>query len=87
MANKVGTMVGYNIGVDLVDKLNKCKEIGITSCQINIWNTSIFTSDEHAKIVKDAIAETGMTVSSLWAGAVLASGTSPRVPTRSVSFP
>ena len=68
MANTVGTMVGYNVGVDLVDKLNKCKEIGITSCQINIWNTSIFTSDEHAKIVKDAIAETGMTVSSLWAG-------------------
>ena len=68
MNNTIGTMVGYNVGVDLVEKLNKCKEIGITSCQINIWNTSIFKSDEHAKIVKDAIAQTGMTVSSLWAG-------------------
>ena len=68
MANKVGTMVGYNVGVDLKEKFLKCQELGINSCQVNIWNTSIFTSDEHAEIVKNAIAETGMTVSSLWAG-------------------
>ncbi len=68
MSNTIGTMVGYNVGTDLVEKLNKCKQIGITSCQINIWNTSIFTSDEQAEIVKNAIAETGMTVSTLWAG-------------------
>lgn len=68
MANTVGTMVGYNVGVDLKEKFLKCQELGINSCQVNIWNTSIFTSDEHAEIVKNAIAETGMTVSSLWAG-------------------
>ena len=61
-------MVGYNVGVDLVEKLNKCKEIGITSCQINIWNPAVTSSDEHAEIVKNAIKETGMTVSTLWAG-------------------
>ena len=68
MANTVGTMVGYNVGVDLKEKFLKCQELGINSCQVNIWNTSIFTSDEHAEIIKNAIAETGMTVSSLWAG-------------------
>ena len=68
MANTVGTMVGYNVGVDLKEKFLKCQELGINSCQVNIWNTSIFTSDEHAEIVKNAIAETGTTVSSLWAG-------------------
>ena len=68
MANTVGTMVGYNVGVDLKEKFLKCQELGINSCQVNIWNTSIFTSDEHAEIVKNAIAETGMTISSLWAG-------------------
>jgi sugar phosphate isomerase/epimerase len=61
-------MVGYNVGVDLKEKFTKCQELGINSCQVNIWNTSIFTSSEHAEIVKSAIAETGMTISSLWAG-------------------
>lgn len=68
MANKVGTMVGYNVGVDLKEKFLKCQELGINSCQVNIWNTAIFTSDEHAEIIKNAIAEIGMTISSLWAG-------------------
>ena len=68
MANTVGTMVGYNVGVDLKEKFLKCQELGINSCQLNIWNTAIFTSDEHAEIIKNAIAETGMTISSLWAG-------------------
>ena len=68
MANTVGTMVIYDYGVDLKEKFTKCQELGINSCQVNIWNTSIFTSDEHAEIVKNAIAETGMAISSLWAG-------------------
>jgi sugar phosphate isomerase/epimerase len=61
-------MVIYNVGVDLVKKFRQCQEIGINSCQLNIWNTKIFTNDEHVAIVKDAIAQTGIAVSSLWAG-------------------
>ena len=68
MANKVGTMVGYNVGVDLKEKFLKCQELGINSCQVNIWNTAIFTSSEQAEIVKKAIDETGIKVSSFWAG-------------------
>ena len=51
MANTVGTMVGYNVGVDLKEKFLKCQELGINSCQVNIWNTAIFTSDEHAEML------------------------------------
>ncbi len=68
MNNKIGTMVQYNVGVDLVEKFRKCQELGINSCQICTWNTSIFTSNEHAEAVKKAINETGIEVSSLWAG-------------------
>ena len=66
--NKIGTMVGYNVGVDLADKFRKCQELGINSCQVNCWNKAVFESDEHAAIVKKAIEETGMEVSTLWAG-------------------
>ena len=68
MSNNVGTMVHYKVGVDLVKKFRQCQEIGINSCQLNIWDTKIFTNDEHVAIVNSAIAETGITVSSLWAG-------------------
>ena len=68
MSNNVGTMVQYKVGVDLVKKFRQCQEIGINSCQLNIWDTKIFINDEHVAIVKDAIAQTGITVSSLWAG-------------------
>lgn len=68
MSNKIGTMVNYNKTVDLVAKFRKCQELGINSCQLSIWDTSIFTSDEYTKTVKNAIDETGIKISSLWAG-------------------
>ncbi|MBP3370147.1 MAG: sugar phosphate isomerase/epimerase [Clostridia bacterium] len=61
-------MVNYNKTVDLVAKFRKCQELGINSCQLSIWDTSIFTSDEYTKTVKNAIDETGIKISSLWAG-------------------
>lgn len=66
--NNVGTLVAYRPDVDLVQKFRQCKELGINSCQVNIWNQQVLTSDEHASIVKAAIEQTGITVSSLWAG-------------------
>lgn len=68
MSNRIGAMVGYNTDVDIIEKFRKNQELGINSCQICIWNVSIFKSDEHAEKIKAAIAETGMNVSSLWAG-------------------
>ena len=68
MSNRIGTMVGYNTDVDILEMFRKNQELGINSCQICIWNVDIFKSDEHAEKIKAAIAETGMNVSSLWAG-------------------
>ena len=68
MSNRIGTMVGYNTDVDILEMFRKNQELGINSCQICIWNVDIFKSDEHAEKIKAAIAKTGMNVSSLWAG-------------------
>ena len=68
MSNKIGAMVGYDTDVDILEKFRKNQELGINSCQICIWNVDIFKSDEHAEKIKAAIAETGINVSSLWAG-------------------
>jgi sugar phosphate isomerase/epimerase len=68
MINRIGAMVGYDTDVDILEKFRKNQELGINSCQICIWNVDIFKSDEHAEKIKAAIAETGINVSSLWAG-------------------
>ena len=68
MSNRIGAMVGYNTDVDILEKFRKNQELGLNSCQICIWNVDIFNSDEHAEKIKAAIAETGINVSSLWAG-------------------
>lgn len=68
MANTIGTMVNYNVGVDLEEKFAKCRELDINSCQLCIWNTEIFVSAEQAEYVKQTIEKTGMRISSLWAG-------------------
>ena len=68
MSNRIGAMVGYDTDVDILEKFRKNQEMGLNSCQICIWNVDIFKSEEHAEKIKAAIAETGINVSSLWAG-------------------
>lgn len=68
MSNSIGTMVNYDVGVDLAQKFSKCRELNINSCQLCIWNTDIFTDDRQVENVKNAIEQTGVVISSLWAG-------------------
>ena len=68
MNNKIGVMIDYNRGTDLRAKFQSCIDIGISSCQICIWNTSIFTDDAEAEKMALAIKESGVEVSALWAG-------------------
>lgn len=68
MSNKIGTMVYYDVNVDLVAKFKQCLELGITSCQLYCWNADVFKSDEDARIINDAVASTGISISSFWAG-------------------
>ena len=39
----------------------------ITSCQVNIWDENLYT-DETAEAINNAVAKTGITVTTLWAG-------------------
>lgn len=66
--NKIGVMVNYDYGVDLIKKFTKNCELEIYSCQLCIWNTDIFKDEEQIKYVKEAITNSSVTVSALWAG-------------------
>ncbi len=68
MKNQVGVKVNYNYGIDLCEKFKKCTDIGVFSCQLDIWNVNIFHDDSQVEIIKNAIEKSGITVSALWAG-------------------
>lgn len=68
MKNQIGVMVNYDYKVDLNEKFAKNLELGIPSCQLCIWNVDIFSDEEQKKYVADAIKNSGVTVSALWAG-------------------
>ena len=67
MNNRIGVQIVYNKSANLLEKFNTALAMDIRSCQLCIWDESMFT-DEYAKIVKDAVAETGFEITTVWAG-------------------
>ncbi len=67
MNNKIGVQVNFSKGVDLVAAFKNALDMDITSCQICIWDESMFT-EEYAKEVNDAVAATGFEITTVWAG-------------------
>ena len=49
------------------EEFAKVKDLGLGSCQVCIWDTSLFT-DENAAAIKACMEKYGITVSTLWAG-------------------
>ena len=67
MNNKIGVQIVYNKSANLLEKFQTALSMNISSCQLCIWDESMFT-DEYAKIVNDAVAETGFEITTVWAG-------------------
>ena len=65
--SKLGVKVRIYQDTDILAKLKEVKEYGFECCQTDIWDTALYT-DEKAKEINDAVAETGIEISSLWAG-------------------
>ena len=65
--SKLGVKVLIYQDTDILAKLKEVKEYGFECCQMDIWDTALYT-DEKAKEINDAVAETGVEISSLWAG-------------------
>lgn len=65
---QIGAMINTRRnGINILEEMTKIKGLGLQSCQISIWNPELYT-DEFAKVINDAVAETGIVVSTLWAG-------------------
>jgi len=62
---KLGVIIG--VEGDLAANFRDAIEMGFPTCQLIIWNQSLYT-DENAAKVRDAVKQTGMEISGLWAG-------------------
>lgn len=65
--SKIGVLITLNPETDLDKEFAKVKELGLDSCQVCIWDTSLFT-DDNAAAVAAAMNKYGVEVSTLWAG-------------------
>lgn len=66
MAN-IGVMIGVSRSTDFRTAFREAKELGLESCQISIWDPTLYT-DETAEKIRAALDEVGFSISLLWAG-------------------
>ena len=67
MKNAIGVQISYRRDTDIEKELRKAMDMELESCQLCIWDESIYC-DEHADTVNAAVAATGFKITSVWAG-------------------
>ena len=64
---RIGVLINYKKDTDIKEKIIKAQQMGLESCQLSIWDTSLFT-EESAEYIKGVLMQTGFRVSAVWAG-------------------
>lgn len=67
MNNDIGVLISYKKEVDLIERFKLAQSMGINSCQLSIWDESMY-SEEYAEIINNAVAQTGFKITAIWAG-------------------
>ena len=65
--SKIGFLITWKRGVNLLEKLREAKKYGFECFQMTVWDPTGYT-DELAEEINNAVAETGVEMSTLWAG-------------------
>ena len=64
---KIGVLISLRRNENIAEGIKRVHDMGFSSCQICCWDTSCYT-DENAEIIKNALAEYNVEVSTLWCG-------------------
>ena len=65
--NKIGVVIMVRQETDILSEMEKIKNYGFECCQLVCWDMSCYT-DAKAAEIKKAVSQTGIEVSTLWAG-------------------
>ncbi len=64
---KIGALVGYRAGTDIREEFKKLRDLELTCCQINVWDTELYTPENAVEIQAAALAYE-IEITGLWAG-------------------
>ena len=64
---KIGVLISMRVDTDILSEMRKAKSMNLDTCQLCIWDTAVYT-EENADRVIAASKETGIAVSTVWAG-------------------
>lgn len=64
---KIGALIVLRPNMDLCEEMKKLRDMGCECCQINVWNTALYT-DEMAEKILSAAKEYDIELSTLWTG-------------------
>ena len=64
----IGVMITCRRDTNLTLEIQKAKDLELDSCQLSIWDTSLFLDDAYAAHVRDVIANADFRITTLWAG-------------------
>lgn len=64
---KIGVMITAEPDTDFSAEFKKVRDLNLQSCQFSVWNMEMY-NDKTADAVNRASAETGIEVTTLWAG-------------------
>ncbi|HCS75332.1 MAG TPA: xylose isomerase [Clostridiales bacterium] len=64
---KIGVLFSLNPSTNIRKEFEKIQNLDLQTCQISVWDTALYT-EENAKAIVEASKETGIEVSTLWAG-------------------
>ena len=67
MNNGIGVLIPYRRNTDIEAEFRKAMDMEITSCQINIWDETMY-NDATAEAINNAVKNTGFKITTLWAG-------------------
>ena len=65
--NKIGALISFRSGVDIVAKFKEAADMGCECCQVTVWEPALYT-DENARLLKSAAEKYGVEISTLWTG-------------------
>lgn len=65
--NKIGALTHITKDKNVFEEMRKLSELGCECCQVNIWDTSLYT-DELARDLAAASKQYDVEISTLWAG-------------------
>ena len=65
--SKIGVVINIKKDTNILEKMKEVKSYGFECCQLVVWDMSMYT-DGVADEINTAVAETGVEVSTLWAG-------------------